>query len=106
MAGPAIPLLAGALGWFFAKAAVGIVARVLSALGLGVVTYAGVTFVLNQAVAQLHSEIGGVPSDVAQLMGLAGIDVFLSLVISARFGVISFWAAHKGWSRLTFLKEA
>lgn len=101
-----LPLVAGFLGTFFAAAIGGMVARVLAALGLGVISYVGVTFVINQAVSLLHSQVGGMPSDIVNVLGMAGIDVFLSLVISARFGWITFLLAHKGVKRIGFMQEA
>lgn len=100
----ALPLLGGLLGTFFAMAAAGIVARVFAAIGLGVVSYVGVSYMVNQAIAMLHGQVGGLPSDIAQLLGLAGFDQYLSLVVSARFGVISFMLAHQGFKRISFLR--
>lgn len=100
-----LPLVGGILGTFFAMAAAGIVARVFAAIGLGVVSYVGVSYVVNEAIGLLHSQVGGLPSDITQLLGLAGFDQFLSLVVSARFGVISFMMAHHGFKRISFLRE-
>jgi hypothetical protein len=100
-----LPLLGGVLGGFLAAAIGGMVARVFSAIGLGLVAYTGVTYMINQATTLLHSQVGGLPSDIAQLLGLAGFDVYLSLVVSARFGVITFLAAHKGFQRISFVNR-
>ena len=100
-----MPLLAGLLGTFFAAAIGGMVARVLGALGLGVVSYVGVSYFVNEAISMLHSQVGGLPSDIAHMLGLAGFDVYLSLVVSARFGVITFMLAHKGFKRISFLQQ-
>lgn len=97
-----MPALIALLGSFLASALPGIVARILAAVGMGVVSYVGVTALLNQAVSMLHSRVGGLPSDIANLLGIAGFDVFLSLVISAKFGIVSFLIAHRGLKRLTF----
>lgn len=100
-----IPLLAGALGAFFASAIGGIVARGLASVGMGVITYTGVTYALDHAVSMVHGRLGGVPSDVLQLVGLAGFDVFASLVLSAHIGAVSFLMASTGFKRLGFLRE-
>ena len=101
-----MPLLAMFFGSFFAMSLRGIVARVLGTLGLGLVTYVGVTTAVNYAISLLHSKLGGIPSDITNLMGLAGLDVFLSLFISARFGVIAYFAATAGLKRLSFIQGA
>lgn len=102
----ALPVLAaGLLGVFAASAIRAIVARVLGALGFGIVSYVGVTAALNQLIALIHTRLGGVTSDIFHLVGMAGFDVFLSLVISARFGMITFLFAQRGWRRLSFLNN-
>jgi hypothetical protein len=97
-------LLAMFFGSFFAMSARGILARVLGALGMGLVSYVGVTAAINYAISLLHTKLGGIPSDITNLMGMAGLDVFLSLVISARFGVIAYFVAAMGLKRLSFIQ--
>ncbi len=96
-------LFAGSLGAFFAAAIGGIVARILWSLGLGVVSYIGVTALMNQLVTLVHNQIGGITSDVLHLIGMAGFDVFLSLCLSAHIGTVSFMMASSGFKRLQFM---
>ncbi|WP_323773124.1 DUF2523 family protein [Alcanivorax sp.] len=98
-------LFSGSLGTFLAAAAGGIVARVLFSLGMGVVSYVGVTSLTNQLVSTVHSKLGGVASDVIHLVGLSGFDVFLSLCLSAHIGMVAFMMASGGFKRLQFMTD-
>jgi len=98
-------LLSGSMGTFLAAAAGGIVARVLFSIGLGVVSYVGVTSLMNELVSRVHNELGGVASDVMHLVGLAGFDTFLSLCLSAHIGTVSFLMASSGFKRLQFMTD-
>ncbi|MCK5532401.1 MAG: DUF2523 domain-containing protein [Halopseudomonas aestusnigri] len=97
-------LFAGSLGAFFAAAIGGIVARILWSLGLGVVSYVGVTALTNQLVTMVHNQIGGITSDVLHIVGMAGFDTFLSLCLSAHIGTVSFMMAAGGFKRLQFMQ--
>ncbi len=54
---------------FLSTAVVPLVKKVLSALGIGAVTYVGINFVMDQAKAQVMAQLTGVSADVAQIMG-------------------------------------
>lgn len=100
-----MPALIPLLGVIIASLIGGIVARILLALGMGIVSFVGVTHMANQLVQRIHDNVGGIPSDVLSILGLAGFDVFLSLVISANVGSITFFFAASGYSRLSFLNK-
>lgn len=98
-------LMSGSMGVFLAAAIGGIVARVLFSIGLGVVSYVGVTSLMDRLVSMVHSELGGITSDVLHLVGMAGFDVFLSLALSAHIGTVTFLMASTGFKRLQFMQE-
>ncbi|PRF42020.1 DUF2523 domain-containing protein [Burkholderia multivorans] len=50
-----------------------IIVQALLALGVGVVTVAGIDLALNQAMQWLTSSIGGLGSDVANVLAMGGI---------------------------------
>jgi hypothetical protein len=60
-----------------------LVARVLAALGMGVVTFTGWSVVWGQVRDLIVSNFGGLPSAIAQLAGLAGVDVGLGIILGA-----------------------
>lgn len=101
-----MPYLLAFLGTFFAASLRGIVARVLATLGLGLVSYVGVSVAVDNAKALIHSHVGGMPSDMLNLMGLAGLDVFLSLIVSAYFGSLVYRVSMMGAKRLGHLQGA
>lgn len=78
-----MPYLLILLGSFLGKVVVPLLARVLAALGLSVVTFQGVDLGIGLLKSQLQSYFGQVPADILNFIGLSGVDVFISLVFSA-----------------------
>lgn len=68
---------------FLSTAIVPLVKKVLSALGIGAVTYVGINFVIDQAKAQMMAQLTGVSADVAQIMGMFKFDVAVNIVFAA-----------------------
>ncbi|MCQ6263076.1 DUF2523 domain-containing protein [Alcanivorax sp. MM125-6] len=100
-----MPAILQAFGVWFSGAIGGMVARALGSIGIGVVSYIGVTTVIQQVIDLIHSHLGAA-SNVLHLAGLAGLDVFASLVISAYAGVVAWGIAVGGMKRLSFLQGA
>lgn len=78
-----MPYLLVLLGSFLAKVVGPILARVLAALGLSVVTYQGVDLAISALKSQIQNYFGQIPADILNFIGLSGVDVFISLVFSA-----------------------
>lgn len=57
--------------------------QVLLSLGLGVITYAGMSTALNAITTLIQSNLSGMPSAVAALMGLAGAGHALGIIAGA-----------------------
>ena len=71
---------------FFATLAGPIAARVLLAMGMGVVTVTGVTAAVDTLKAQIIDNLGAAPMAALQLAGLSGCWVALGLL----FGAVTF----------------
>ena len=56
-----------------------IVSRVLAALGLGTVTYTGADTALNTALASAKASVAGLPSEVMQILAMAGFFEVMSI---------------------------
>lgn len=72
--------------WLFtllSTAVVPLAKKLLTALGIGMVTYLGVNYALDQARSQLMTNMAGIPADIAMLMGLFKFDVAINIVLSA-----------------------
>jgi hypothetical protein len=63
-----------------------IVSRVLAALGMGTVTYTGLTTAVNGYFAMAKASLAGLGGTVMQLLAMAGVFDFLSITSG---GVIS-----------------
>lgn len=61
-------------------AAASIVGRVMAALGF---TWANFTFALPQAKGWLVEQFAGLPANIREIIAATGVDVFMTLVISA-----------------------
>jgi Protein of unknown function (DUF2523) len=71
---------------FFANLAGPIAARVLMAMGMGVISVTGVTAAVDTLKAQIIDNLGAAPMAALQLAGLSGCWVALGLV----FGAVTF----------------
>lgn len=60
-----------------------LVKRVLVALGIGMVTFAGFQLSVNAAKAYVQSNFSGLPSDVVHILGLLKVDVAINIVFAA-----------------------
>jgi hypothetical protein len=58
-------------------------AKILTSLGLGAVTYIGITALLTTVRIYLINNVGGVPADIAMLFGLLKVDIAINIMLSA-----------------------
>lgn len=102
-----MPWLVAVLVGLLGKALESLVGRVLLALGVGMVTATGVDLALSGLKAQTVTAITGIPAAYSQLLGLAKIDICVSMLIGAvisAFGVkyvsgaISRFTAKATWA--------
>lgn len=70
-------------GLYFASISVPIAQRVLAGLGMGVVTYTGLSLVLSQIQSYVLLNYGLIPSAAAQIMALAGVPQVIGIVLGA-----------------------
>lgn len=68
-----------------------VIAKILLALGIGLFTYYGLYTLVQQLLNQVRTVFSGVPSQVSQVLSLAGIPEALSIIGSA----VLTWAAIK-----------
>lgn len=68
---------------FLATIAGPLVKRVLVALGIGMVTFAGFQLSVNAAKSYVQSNFSGLPSDVVHILGLLKVDVAINIVFAA-----------------------
>jgi len=79
MALPLALALGGVLSWVAGS----LIARLVIALGIGVVTYIGVSAGMDTLQAMVVSELGGLPAHLIQALGLLRFDDAITLVFSA-----------------------
>lgn len=79
----ALPVIAGLGAFIFGRTLLSVSARILSALGIGYLVMEGVQLGFDQIITQVKSSFNGVPSDMLSLLGLSGIDKFISITLSA-----------------------
>jgi len=60
-----------------------IITKTLLVLGLGFVTYLGIDVLVDNIEAQLLSQFGGLPADIWNMASMAGLDVAITIIISA-----------------------
>lgn len=75
-----------------------IVVRVLSSLGLSVITFKGVETAFEQARSYVQDGVNSFAPPVLELMGLFGVDTGLGLILGAMSFALSLWALRKAFS--------
>ncbi|MDO5102399.1 MAG: DUF2523 family protein [Lautropia sp.] len=88
-------MLQGFAAWMLALAAP-VAIRALAAIGIGAVTYVGADAALRSLLDQVQSNMAGITSELAGLLGLAGLYQAVSIIGG---GMVSALA----WSQLTRL---
>lgn len=70
--------------FLFLSAIVGpLAAKILTSLGIGAVTYIGITALLSAVRTYLLSNVTGMPADVLALFGLIKLDIAVNIMLSA-----------------------
>lgn len=83
------------LGAFLENAVGPLAKRVLSSIGIGYLSYAAVTLIMEQAINFAKDHYVGLPSAVLGLAGLAGIGQGLGIISAAMLFRVSFNAQRK-----------
>lgn len=60
-----------------------IVIKVMGALGIGFAVYKGYDVLLNSLIDYVKDRWGGLPSDIASILALAGFNEAISIILSA-----------------------
>lgn len=84
-----MPILFKAIAVFLATVTSALVARVLASAGIGLLIYTGVEASIDLLRDRVISQFGQIGDSIASLMGLFGIDVYISLVLSAYAAVVA-----------------
>ncbi|TAG01263.1 MAG: DUF2523 domain-containing protein [Betaproteobacteria bacterium] len=100
-----MPILAGAIAWLLALVPA-FVAKILIALGIGVISYVGVNTLLANLSSVVMGNAGSVGGDLASFMGLAQVDVCISMVLSALSIRISLITANGVISKVSFTNKS
>lgn len=71
------------------------VARVLAALGMGIISYSGSNFLLELFINEIRSNLTNTPASVLQIITLFGIPESLSIILGAYTASIPLHAFKK-----------
>lgn len=83
------------LGTFLGAAVAPLAKRVLTALGMGYISYTILTTIIDQAIMYAKDQYLGLPSAVLGLAGLAGIGECMGIITAAITFRIGFIAQRK-----------
>lgn len=78
-----MPVFVAAIGGMLINIVGTLAGRVLVALGIGVVTYTGMTTTLDWLKSGALSALNGLPSEVVGLLGFMKVGVCISIITSA-----------------------
>lgn len=80
-----------------------LVARIMLSIGVGVISYTGIDATLNAFFDKINTSWSGIPSNVIAICGIAGIDVFITIVASAYMSSITFRLVSGAVKRIGFM---
>lgn len=60
-----------------------LVAKVLTSLGMGTVTYIGITVLLSSVKTYIIGNVTGLPHDILLILGMAKVDIAVNIMLSA-----------------------
>lgn len=83
----------GSLSSLLMKLAGPMAMRILTSLGIGTLTYVGVSEAMDGLISAMTSAWSGLPSDVLALVSLAGVPQGLGIVCGAFTARIGAWVA-------------
>lgn len=58
-------------------------AKILTSLGIGMVSYVGINLLLAQVKSYILSSFVGAPADVLAILGLLKVDVSINIILAA-----------------------
>lgn len=93
--------MAQAIYLFIIATIVPIVFKVLVALGIGFVTYSGVTLGIDQISAFVESQFTGLPSYILQLIALMKVDIAISMLLAAYSAKLALQSVNGSISRFS-----
>ena len=82
-------------GYFTRTAAGSFVTRILLSLGIGFLTYAGFSEVLQLAMTRIQSLLTGIPLATLNLAGMAGVDYIINAFFAAYTARVAMRAGKK-----------
>lgn len=85
-----MPVFLLALGTMLVNLAGSMAGRILLAVGFEFVTFKGIDFLFDGVKTAVLGHIGGLPGDIAQMVGLVGIPQAIGIIfgaIGARMGI-------------------
>jgi hypothetical protein len=71
------------------------VARVLAALGMGIISYSGSNYLLELFISEIRSNLTNTPASVLQIITLFGIPESISIILGAYTASIPLHAFKK-----------
>lgn len=72
-----------------------LLARVLGALGMAVVTFTGMSLLMDQVIGVAQTFWGGLPAGMLALAGLAGVGQALSIIMGAILTRVAIWQIQR-----------
>lgn len=83
------------LGAWLVSLAAPAVKRVLASLGIGIVSYAALSAVVQQAISSAQSAFGGIGGDLAGLIGLSGMGEAAAILAAALTARVTYTSAKR-----------
>lgn len=98
-----MPLIFAPIAAFLAMVVGSVVARVLFALGLGIMMYTSIDTGLDYMERQISGSFSGVGSDMLAILRMAGFSEFMSIIFSAWSSVLAIKTVTGVFKKISFI---
>lgn len=99
-----MPAILAPIAVFLAGIVTSLVARVLTSLALGLVTYAGVSALVDDLRSTIAGAFGDLGAEVTAMVGRLGIDEAMTILLSAYVATLAVNGITNGAKRLGHIK--
>lgn len=89
-----MPFFIAAIGAFLARYMGSIIGTILVKIGVGVVSYVGIGYLVTNIVGSVVGLFSGINGDIAAIAGMMKLDMGLNFILSAYVAKVSVIAAN------------
>lgn len=97
-----MPLFMWALGAFFARYLPTIIGTILAKIGISIVSYVGISYLITNITSSVIGLLNGINGDVAAIGGMMKLDMGINFILAAYVAKVSVVAATNAITKVNW----